>query len=82
MLVGGYYQDTYLITEGDPLSAQVDSEYSATWQRGDLRLCVQTHSRMSSTKTHFLVTNLVEAFEGDTRIFIKSTDHIFDRDHI
>ena len=81
-LYGGYYQDIYLITEGDPLSAQVDSERSAVWQRGDSRVHVQTHSKMTCTKTHFMVTNLVEAFEGNARVFIKSTDHIFDRDHI
>jgi hypothetical protein len=79
-IYGGCYQDTYSITEGAPLSARVESERSMVWQRGDLRLFVQTHSRMTSTKTHFIVNNLVEAFEGACRVFVKSTDHVFPRD--
>jgi putative CocE/NonD family hydrolase len=77
---GGCYQDTYTIKEGDPLSARVDSERKAIIRRGEWSVHVETHSSMTSTATHFHVANQVEAFEGNTRVFNRSTTHIFPRD--
>ncbi|MBN1147271.1 MAG: CocE/NonD family hydrolase [Anaerolineales bacterium] len=77
---GGCYQDIYTITEGEPLSARVDSERTVILQRGEWRVRVETRSSMTSTATHFFVTNHVDAFEADTRVFSRSTDHVFPRD--
>jgi hypothetical protein len=77
---GGCYQDVYTITEGNPLSARVDSERSVVIRRGEWNVRVETHSSMTSTATHFHVNNLVEAFEGHTRVFNRSTTYSFPRD--
>jgi hypothetical protein len=43
-------------------------------QRGTWRVRVETSSTMSADAHHFYVTNLVEAYEDNTRIFAKCTD--------
>jgi hypothetical protein len=37
---------------------------------------------MTSTRTEFLVTSTIEAFEGDTRVFAKAWSDRFARDHL
>jgi putative CocE/NonD family hydrolase len=77
---GGCYQDIYTIKEGDPLSARVDSERSVVIRRGEWNVRVEARCSMTSTATQFHVINLVEAFEGNTRVFNRSTTHVFPRD--
>jgi hypothetical protein len=65
-------RDTYRIKAGDPLSAQVRCERETSVARGQWRTTVRTESSMSATAQAFLVTNVVDAYEGDTRVFSKS----------
>jgi predicted acyl esterase len=74
--------DTYTIVEGDPLSAMVRCERSAELRRGDWRTRIQTSSVMTSDATTFRVTNSVDAYEGETRIFSKTWTFTAPRDHM
>ncbi len=65
-------RDTYRIKEGHPLSAQVRCEREMSVARGQWRTTVRTESSMSATAQAFLVTNVVDAYEGDVRVFSKS----------
>src|SRR5262249_33834028 len=65
-------RDVYRIVEGDPLSAATRSERSIAIGRGDWRTRVETVSTMSATASDYHVTNMLEAYEGDTRVFAKT----------
>lgn len=65
-------RDTYRIKEGQPLSAQVRCEREMSVARGEWRTTVRTESSMSATADAFLVSNVVDAYEGDVRVFSKS----------
>lgn len=64
--------DTYSIVEDDPLSAQVRCERVIKIGRGDWRTRVETSSVMSAGAETFYVTNLLDAYEGNTRVFTKT----------
>lgn len=64
--------DTYTIVEGDPLSATVRCERRIYIARGDWRTRVETVSALSADAETFYVTNLIDAYAGNTRIFTKT----------
>ena len=61
--------DVFTIVEDDPLSASVRSERSVAIARGDWRTRIEAVSTMSADRDAFIVTNELDAFEGDRRIF-------------
>jgi hypothetical protein len=65
-------EDSFSITEGQPLSASVRCERNIRIARGEWQTRVSTVSVMSSTATHFHVTDQLEAFEGEVRVFAKN----------
>jgi hypothetical protein len=41
-------------------------------QRGDWQVRIETSSSMTADAAHFYVSNLLNAYEGNTRVFTKS----------
>lgn len=72
----------YSIVEGDPLSASVRCERSIGIRWGDINTRVETVSTMSADAQAFWVTNVLEAFEGETRVFAKTWNARIERDLI
>jgi putative CocE/NonD family hydrolase len=72
--------DVFTIGEGDPLSATVRSERVVRIQRGDWRTRVETVSTMAADADCFLITNTVDAYDGDERIFTKTWNFDVARD--
>lgn len=72
--------DTYTIVEGDPLSANVRCDRTIGIARGDWRTRVETTSTMSADAETFRVSNVLDAYEGNTRIFNKSCTFTVPRD--
>jgi putative CocE/NonD family hydrolase len=70
------------IVEGKPLSAFNSYEAEISISRGTWRTRVHTVSTMSSTAEEFQLTNLVEGYEDDCRIFAKTWRRTIPRDHI
>lgn len=66
------YTDTHTIQEGDPLSATARCNRTISIERGDWRTRVETSSVMSASADTFHVTNVLDAYEGNTRIFAKA----------
>jgi putative CocE/NonD family hydrolase len=64
--------DTYSVTEGDPLSAWVQCDRRFRVGRGDWRTAVETTSKLTADAQHFMVTNMLEAYEGQARVFSKT----------
>ena len=73
---------TYRIVEGAPLSAEVHVRCTSALGRGNWRTRVETDSRMTSTATEFLVTQRLDAFEGDERIRSRTWELRFPRDGV
>ena len=73
--------ETYSISPSDPLSAEVSTESTSTLSRGEWHVRVEARSRLTADATSFHVTNTVEAFEGETRVFADSRTLSVPRDH-
>ena len=67
-----YNSNTYTIVEGDPLSAQVECERMIRVGRGDWQIRIETKSVMTADAELFYVTNMLEAFEGEGRVFART----------
>jgi putative CocE/NonD family hydrolase len=72
--------DTYTIYEGDPLSFSVRCQRLLAYQRGTRQVRLETDSTMTADAATFYVTNLLEAYEGATRVFTKSWTFKIPRD--
>ena len=72
--------DTYTIVEGEPLSTTVQCKRSAHITRGDWRTRVETVSTLSADADMFYVTNFVDAYAGNTRVFTRSWAFTVPRD--
>ena len=65
-------RDRLRIVAGDPLSATVTCERHFGVGRGDWRASVRTTSTMSATANIFQVTNVVDAYLGEDRVFTRT----------
>ncbi len=74
--------DVYTICGGDPLSAVVTCDRTLTWSRNDVRVRIETRSRLSSTTTEFLLHEHLEVFEDENLFFERTWDREIPRDHV
>ena len=65
-------QDILRITDGDPLSALIQCRRVFSVGRGEWQATIRTESTMSATASTFQVTNLMDAYEGQRRVFTKT----------
>jgi putative CocE/NonD family hydrolase len=63
---------THSIRAGDPLSATIRYNYTISIGRGAWQTRVETTSVMSSDAERYLITQTLDAYEGNTRIFARS----------
>jgi hypothetical protein len=70
------------VREGDPLSARQEIRSITQFQRADWRTRVETDSVMTADATHFHLSNHMDAYEGDTRVFTKAWVRSIPRDHV
>ena len=75
-------QDRFSITPGDPLSAQASSRWRVDIGRDGWRTRIETVSTMTASADAFAVSNLVDAFEGDHRVFSRATTSVIPRDGV
>jgi putative CocE/NonD family hydrolase len=74
--------DEFTIVEGDPLSAQVRCDRTSALQRGTWIVRMETCSTMSADRASFYVTNNLDAFEGNTRVLVRSWTKRIPRDRV
>jgi predicted acyl esterase len=72
--------DTYSIVEGNPLSAHVRCQRTVGLRRDDWRIKIETNSTMSADAKYFHLTNQLDAYEGNVRVFTKSWTKSIPRD--
>ena len=75
-------RDFHRIFEGEPLSAFNLCERDIVIARDNWRTRVHTVSTMSSTAKVFHLTNVLEGYEGDCRIFAKTWELAVPRDNV
>jgi hypothetical protein len=64
--------NSFSITERQPTSARVECRREIEISRDDWETRVETFSVMTSDKEYFHLTNVLDAYEGKTRVFTKS----------
>jgi uncharacterized protein len=73
-------QDRFVVIPGHPLSAEAHSRWRIEIGRGEWRTRVETESSMSATADAFVVTNRLDAYEGNARVFSAARSTSIDRD--
>jgi putative CocE/NonD family hydrolase len=73
---------TYRIADGDPLAAEVHVACLSALGRGDWRTRVETDSRMTATAAEFLVTQRMDAYEGEARVCSRTWELRFPREGV
>jgi uncharacterized protein len=74
--------ERYTIRGHDPLSAAVHIDHQKSFRRGDWQVRIETSSRMTADATHFHLSNNLDAYEGNGRIFTKSWSKAIPRDGV
>jgi len=69
---------SYLNNNYNTVRGEVESTRSLA--RGDWKIETLTRTVLTSTPTHFQIRAILDAYEGDTRIFSKSWDDLIPRD--
>lgn len=64
-------REHYSILPGDPLSARQFCHWTEERQRGDWKVRTETYSELTATRTHWLLTGRLEAFEGEEKILTR-----------
>ncbi|MGD8965906.1 MAG: CocE/NonD family hydrolase [Anaerolineae bacterium] len=65
-------EDHFSIVENDPLSASASSSGEMGLRRDDWEVRAETFSRMTADADHFHITNVLDAYEGNVRVFNKT----------
>jgi hypothetical protein len=73
---------SYRIVEGDPLSASVRVRCSSALAHDGWHARVATDSAMTATATEFVVTHVLEGYEGEERVFARTWTLRFPRDGV
>ncbi|MGD9028742.1 MAG: CocE/NonD family hydrolase [Anaerolineae bacterium] len=65
-------EDHFSIVEDDPLSASVSCTGEIGLRRDDWEVRAETFSQMTADGDHFTVTHVLDAYEGNVRVFNKT----------
>jgi hypothetical protein len=74
--------EIFKVREGHPLSTSQHIRATLAFQRDDWRVRIETDSLMTADATHFHLSNQLDAYEGDVRVFTKSWVTAVPRDHV
>jgi putative CocE/NonD family hydrolase len=74
--------DLHTLVEGNPLSVTARCERTLGIGRDDWRTRIATVSVMTADAQNFHLSNTLDAFEGNTRVFTKTWHKVIPRDHV
>ena len=74
--------ETFKVREGDPLSLSQHIRSTIEFQRDDWWIRIEMDSLMTSDATHFHLSNRIDAYEGNVRVFTKSWVTAVPRDYV
>ena len=76
-------RETYVIRDGDPLSARARVDYAITLSREpEWKTRLDTRFVLTATSDSFLLSAHAEAHDGDERIWSRSWEDIIPRDGV
>ena len=75
-----WLEERFSIAGDDPLSARQEVRSFLAYRRGEWDVQIKTTSMLASDATHFMVTNRVEGFEGEEKVFDKTWEARIARD--
>ncbi len=75
-----WQEERFAIADDDPLSARQEVRTYLAYRRGDWDVRVRTESTLASDATHFVLTNRVQGFEGQEKVFEKEWAARIERD--
>lgn len=79
---GSTNRNTYTISEGDPLSAEVCCEWTLDVGRSEWQTRLESVSTMKADAERFFITNELTAFEGQKQVFTKKWNSEIPRDFV
>jgi hypothetical protein len=68
----GSNDDLYTIVEGEPLSARIRCNRITGLRRDNWDVHIETSSTLSADAEQFHVTNVLDAYDGNTRVFTRT----------
>ncbi len=78
--VGSRAVERYSSVADDVDTVRGETLWERSLARGDWRIRTVTHTRLTSTPTHFEIAATLDAYEGDKRIFSRNWDERIERD--
>jgi hypothetical protein len=63
---------TLTIRDNDPLSLEQTVTYRLEYKRDDWQVVMKTESKLTADATHFYVSNVLEGYEGNVRLFCQA----------
>ncbi len=72
----------HTITDGDPLSARIDTEYHVELKRRDANISHKSKGVMRCDATHFIIDMELECFENGAKVFSRSWHEEIKRDMV
>ena len=78
--IGRWVKERLAITEGDPLSAETEMGSIFTYAKGDWRTKVSGRCALRATRTHWLLSADLDAWDGDAQIFSRHLEVPIRRD--
>ncbi len=72
---------TLTIREGDPLSARVECTRRIAIRRGDWSTLVEVNAEMTADGDDYHVSTVIQAYEGDRRVHVRTFQNTIPRDH-
>lgn len=80
--ISGKAEERFSIKGDDPLSARAEVDYGIVMARGQWRIETRLGTQLTATAKTFVVTALLEVFEGSIRIFTRTWSEEIARDTI
>jgi putative CocE/NonD family hydrolase len=72
----------YVIDPTDPLSAESRIHWHKEYGRADFRISLDARTHMRMTRTEFLISGALDAYEGEDRVLSKEWNCKIPRDHV
>lgn len=74
--------NTYSIHQDNPLTATSICENISTFKRGDWDIRIEAYATLTGDLTHFHLTNQVDAYEDNVRVFTKTWSKLIPREFV
>jgi hypothetical protein len=77
-----YTVDRHIIHRDNPLTAQSTCDHMSSFRRGDWSVRIEAQATLIGNLTHFHLTNQIDAYEGEVRVFTRTWSKSIPRDFV